>query len=700
MRALLFLVGMTVAVSAYGQRTILEDRFDTNANEWFIGASDDGLFSVEIEDGVYRLSLDSDQGFRYSSNLAEISNATNWSIVMKLRQTDGAEDNPYGIMFNAVDADNLYEFTVTSEKKARLQRYKEGTAEEIVGWTELDAINDQGEWNTLEVRKVNDAVACFINGSYAGGFTASYYKIFGPRIGIFLRWTQVVECDEIKVTTWGMDPIAVAQGADPSAKPVNLGSNINGTGVDFVDCLSADGSVLVYSRTGYEDNVGGTERSDIWISERNSKGEWSKARNLGAPLNNPSNNFAVSLTQDLNTLFVQGIYEDGFISTSGGVSRTRRTANGWSEPQAIPIKNYYNNSNTINSHISPDGTVLVSTIQRNDTRGNTDLYVSFLDESGEFSEPKNLGNVINTIGSETGPYIAADGKTMYFASDGHPGYEGRDIFVTTRLDDTWLNWSVPKNLGKPINTDEHDNFFQVPARGDSGYYSSTKNSYGSYDIYSIALPREAKPEAVFMVRGRVLDAETKKPIEGTVIYEALPEGTKVGTARSSAADGRYQVSLSKGRLYGVRADAEGYYALSETFDARELQNYTEADKDLYLSPIKKNVAIRLNNVFFDFGKYDLRPESFPELDRLADFLKTNASLQIEISGHTDNVGKDADNLKLSQERVNAVRSYVISRGIDGSRMTARGYGETKPIETNDTDAGRQMNRRVEFTILQ
>lgn len=689
------------SMTAFGQRTIINETFDNNDLGWFSGSTDDDVFEAEIDDGIYTLKMNSDGGFQYSFNTAELTNATNWSIKSRMRQTGGAADNQYGLVFNTMDSDNLYEFTITSEGKAHLQRYKEGEKVEIVAWTEVPGIKGQGDWNELEIRKENDAIGCFVNGTFAAGMTASYFRIFGAKVGVMLRWVQVVEVDDFTVTTWAMDDINVAAGADPGSKPVNLGPNVNGTGIDFVDCLSADGSVLVYSRTNYADNTGSADASDIWISTRDAKGVWSKAVNLGSPLNTATHNFAVSLTQDLNTLFVQGLYDaDGTSNTSGGVSRARRTATGWSLPESMPIKNYYNRANTINSHISPDGTVLVMSAQRDDSRGGNDLYVSFLNDKGEFSEPENIGDVVNSIGFETGPYIAADGKTMYFASDGHPGYEGRDIFVTTRLDDTWKKWSKPMNLGKPINSDEHDNFFQVPARGDSGYYSSTKNSIGDYDIYSIALPKAAKPEAVFMVRGRVLDADTKLPIGGNVLYEGLPEGVLVGTARSNPSDGRYQVSLTKGRLYGVRAEADGYYPLSETFDARGLADYTEADKDLFLSPIKKNVAIRLNNVFFDFGKYDLRPESFPELERLAEFLKSNTSLRIELGGHTDNVGKDTDNLTLSQNRVNSVMSYVASRGVDAARLKAKGYGETKPVTSNDTEEGRQQNRRVEFTILQ
>jgi outer membrane protein OmpA-like peptidoglycan-associated protein len=240
----------------------------------------------------------------------------------------------------------------------------------------------------------------------------------------------------------------------------------------------------------------------------------------------------------------------------------------------------------------------------------------------------------------------------------------------------------------------------VTAKGDSGYYSSRKNSIGGDDIFSIALPQSARPQALVMVRGRVLDIETRLPLEAQVVYETLAEGRAVGTARSAPSNGEYRIALNGGEQYAVRAEADGYYPLSESLDARKLGEYEEQVKDLLMSPIKMNVAIRLNNVFFDSGKFDLRSESFPELDRLVSFLKKNATVRIEIAGHTDNIGADKDNATLSQNRVNSVMQYVVSKGIAASRLTAMGFGEARPVASNDTEEGRQQNRRVEFTIVQ
>ncbi len=696
---MIILVFCAAQVSAQ-KRAVFQDSFEDNRNEWFTGVTDNENVEASIHGGAYHVEMKTDSGWQYLNRSVVLDNSKNFIVRMNVRQLSGSLDNEFGLIYNGSDVDNFYEFIITSEKNARLQRWSDGTKRILQEEVQVPAINPQGEWNVLEVRKINDAFSMFVNDAFVGGYTASYLLVFGDDLGLMMRWSQTLEIDELSVVEWEQEAPLVAQGADASAKPVNLGRNVNANSDELVDCIAPDGSLLVFSRADDPENIGDPSKRDVWFSERNSDGSWAKATNPGPPLNTATHNFGVAVTQDLNTLFMQGVYyKDGRSSTSGGVSYSNRIKGGWSKPVVMPIENYRNDGNVINSHISPDGQILVLSIQTPDTYGANDLYVSFRTEANAWTEPRNLGATINSQGMEMGPFIAADGKTLYFASNGHPGYEGRDIFVTVRKDDTWLNWSVPKNLGKPINTDEHDAFFQVTARGDSGYYSSTKEAIGQTDIFSIGLPIGARPEAVVVTYGRVLDAETREPLGAVVVYEKLPGGERVGTANSDPSTGKFRVVLVKGQRYGVHAESEGYYPLSETFDARGITEYASIERDLLLSPIKKNVAIRLNNVFFDVGKYDLRPESFPELDRLSELLTKREEIRIELGGHTDNVGSSDDNKKLSQDRVNSVMAYVLSKGVNKNRLTANGYGESAPVDTNNTEEGRQKNRRVEFTIL-
>lgn len=697
---LCFVLFVGQAGLALAQKTVnFSDDFDDNSKEWFVGSNDDETFTAAIEDGVYTLEHKSESGYRYVFQTVELPKTRNFSITMKMRVMDAADATLAGLVYNGADASNLYCFSNTPGGKATIFRYKEDEVNWIEELEDVTGINGKEEWNTYEVRRENDAVACYINGHYVGGYSYSYYLVYGDMFGIYLEGETTIQVDKLELTSWPMDVIDLAPGSVANAQPESVGSDINTDADELVDCISPDGSILVFSRNYDSQNIGDSEARDIWISTKQADGSWSATKNIGRPLNTEGHNYAIAMTQDLNTIFVQGVYDsDGSSTTSKGISESNRTRDGWSMPKPLLIDDYYNNGTTVNSHITPDGQVLVMSLERNDSKGGNDLYVCFRTSSG-WTAPKHMGSTINTIGMEMGPFIAADGKTLYFSTNGLPGYEGRDIFVTVRQDETWLSWSKPKNLGKPINTDEHDTFFQAPASGEVGYYSSTKGAVGRNDIFSILLPKSARPAPVVMARGRVLDAETRNPVQAAVVYEDLTSNQRVGEATSSPVDGAYRVALGKGRLFGVHAEASGYYPLSEQFDARNLDSYAEVVRDLLLTPIKVNTSIRLNNVFFDQGKYDVRSESFAELDRLSDFLKSNTTTEIELGGHTDNIGSDNDNKLLSQNRVNAVMAYLVTQGIAQNRLTAKGFGESKPVATNDTEEGRQQNRRVEFTIL-
>ncbi|MBU3740957.1 MAG: OmpA family protein [Candidatus Kapabacteria bacterium] len=685
---------ITVTASRAQEQTVVNESFDTAPRSWtYRGA---GAASPPVVDGAARLvGADTSAVVQYHTPV-RMQAQSDWHMSCRLRQAEGEADGMYGMMFWADAAESYYEFSVQRSGRVRLRIVRGVFNEDVLPWRTIKPIA-QNDWLELTIRKQQDAVTCFVNDQPIVTITLLDFTPFGDNAGVLVKGPQQIDVDRFSVVAMPPSPVNVVDGVDEQIKAVNLGSTINTAADESVDCLAPDGSMIFFSRTGHADNTPPITRSDIWVSTRRADGAWSKPVNLGAPVNNAGTNYAIAVTQDLNMLFVNGTYmPDGTLKR--GMSVSRRTATGWSAPQPVTIKGFINNSRAMTSHIAADGSFMVLSIETPTTRGGNDLYLSIRMADGTWSEPQNMGDSVNTIGMEVAPFIAADGSSIYFASDGHRGFGGRDIFVIKRLDSSLANWSRPRNLGRGINTADHESFFNVSAKGDSAYFSSQFGSAGKSDIFSIAMPKGAKPEALMAVRGRVIDATTRQPVEADIIYEDLGTGTVAGTARSSPADGSYRVTLKGGVHYGVRAQTQGYYPLSNELDARGLEDYKEVEQDLELSPIVVNVAIRLNNVFFDTGKWELRPESFPELDRLTDFMRTNAQMEIHVSGHTDDVGKDADNLALSKKRAEAVRAYVVEKGIDGLRLSSEGYGETKPLSPNTTDDGRQRNRRVEFTI--
>jgi outer membrane protein OmpA-like peptidoglycan-associated protein len=273
--------------------------------------------------------------------------------------------------------------------------------------------------------------------------------------------------------------------------------------------------------------------------------------------------------------------------------------------------------------------------------------------------------------------------------------------MSKRLDKTWQKWGDPVNLGAPINTEDWDAFFTMDAGGEYAYMSSGLNGFGQSDIVRIKLLEKEKPAPVVMLTGNVYNQKTGKPLSASLVYETLPDGTVAGNGVSSPEDGAFKMVLPFNKNYSIRATADKFFAQSENLNLDSLitEGYVEIHKDLYLVPIEIGQVVRLNNVFFDFDKWDLRGESFLELNRVVKLLEDNPAIVIEMSAHTDSRGSDNYNVTLSANRAQSVMNYILSKGIAPTRITSQGYGETKPVATNDTDDGRQLNRRVEFTIL-
>jgi outer membrane protein OmpA-like peptidoglycan-associated protein len=478
-----------------------------------------------------------------------------------------------------------------------------------------------------------------------------------------------------------------------------LGESINSKFRELSPIISQDGKSLVFTREGHPENIGKDKKQDVWISRIDSLGNFSVATNLGEPINNENANFAISITTDANTIFLGNIYlPDGKLKS--GFSYSTFDGNNWQYPDSISIANYYNLYRTGSFNIANNGKILITAVKRDDSFGKTDLYVSFLDENGKWTEPKNLGLQINSAEEEISPYLASDNKTLYFATKGLPGFGNQDMFYTKRLDDSWTNWTEPVNLGPLINTSGWDAYYSITANGEYAYFVSSQNHESAEDIYRIKLPQVIKPEIVTLVKGLVLNQKTKLPISASIHYEILPEGIEAGIAKSNPKTGEYSIILPAGKKYGFSAKVNSFVSINENLDLVNIDSYSEITRNLYLVPIEKGQTVRINNIFFEYNESELLPESYSELNRIVKLLNDNPALKIQINGHTDNVGNNSSNKNLSLKRAESVYNYLIQNKIDNNRLKIVGYGSTKPIASNLTEIGRSENRRVEFLILE
>jgi outer membrane protein OmpA-like peptidoglycan-associated protein len=521
---------------------------------------------------------------------------------------------------------------------------------------------------------------------------------------------------------YGIDAVAISDSNYPIIafipKPALLASGIiieqldekvNSEYAELNPILSPDGKTLYFSRRNHPENMGGVnDKEDIWYSELGEDGKWQLAKNMGPQFNNEQPNFINSITSvtpdGRSAVMLLGNKYLPKGKMLAGVSVSSNVGGRWTEPVPLNITNDYNFNEKANYFLTNNRKTLIMSVEREDSQGDRDLYVSFMKDDSVWTEPLNLGKVVNTAGEESAPFLAADDKTLYFSSNGFSGYGGTDIYVSKRLDDTWTNWSEPENLGPEINSPLEDLFFNIPAESEFAYYSRGVTETNT-DIFRVKLPILRSPEPWVTVKGKLVDGETGKPIGAKIIYERLPDGTELGIAQSNPETGEYEIKLPAGHLYGIRADAKDHISENQNLDLRNItSDMVIQNKDFSLQPIRvaridEQATITLNNIFFDFDKAVLRPESFPELDRLVTLMKERPAMHVEIDGHTCDIGDEQYNMGLSERRAKAVQKYIIGKGIEASRVAVQFFGETRPAVENTNRETRRKNRRVEFKIL-
>ena len=453
------------------------------------------------------------------------------------------------------------------------------------------------------------------------------------------------------------------------------------------------------------------------MSQLNDRNMWGQAVPMPTNVNTVHNEGAPTIAADGRSLIfvacadATGEYygENRTGKGSCDLFYTKKLGQKWIDPVNLP--------GTVNSFhwetqpsLSADGKTLyfVKGIRGKNQTDNSDIYVTRLQSSGTWGAPERLPDVINTPMMEESVLIHPDGRTLYFASRGHVGMGGSDLFVS-RMDDNG-NWSKPVNLGYPINTRYDENSLMVSPDGEIAFFASDREGgYGDLDIYYFSLPEELRPTKTLYFEGIVYDATTKAPLAGEFQLIDLKTGKEVVLSYADKITGEFLVSLPVNREYALNVEFQGYAFYSKNFNMTAPENQEAVHMDVPMIPLTSNEPVLLANVFFDLSKATLRPESNVELNKLVDFLTKNPTVKIELGGHTDTRGDDKENLKLSTDRAKAVYDYLITKGIKSDRLSYKGYGETKPVVSDveivklasekDREAAHQSNRRTEYRII-
>jgi len=471
-------------------------------------------------------------------------------------------------------------------------------------------------------------------------------------------------------------------------EPKNLGDSINSPVSEYFPTITLDGKQLIYTRRV------GNINEDFYGSQM-LQGGWSKSNGLYGNINTERSEGAQSISQDGEWLIFTGcLFPQGVGSCDLYISYL--TPDGWSSPENLGTR--INSSDWESSpSLSPDKRDLYFASTKTGGYGGSDIYVSRRLSNGVWSDPENLGPLVNTAGNEIYPFIHADNQTLYFTSNGHLGFGNDDLFLVRKQPGG--NWTKAENLGYPINTIENEGSLVVAADGKTAYYASDRSdSKGGLDLYSFELRSDVRPARTLWVKGKVFDKKTGKGLPSAVELTDLSSQELLSKVQTDAT-GAYLLTLPVGKDYAFNVNRRGYLFFSENFTFTRTVSDSTYHLDIPLQPIEKNATTVLHNIFFDVKQFELKPSSTLELDKLVALMKENPTLRILISGHTDNVGKAAENSKLSNNRAQAVVKYVSSKGIEIKRLVFRGYGAQKPVADNTSESGRARNRRTELTVL-
>lgn len=482
-------------------------------------------------------------------------------------------------------------------------------------------------------------------------------------------------------------------------EPENPGRAINSEHAEYSPALTADEKTLIFTRKkpreGYPADYG-AYYEDFYISYFQD-GVWTKAENLGPPLNTSGNEGAQTITADGRHLYFTACNRpDGLGSCD--IYYAMREGDTWSVPvnPGPPL-----NSSAWDSQpsVSADGNTIYFASGREGSKGHMDIWKAKKNADGSWNKPENLGPLINTIGSELSPFIHHDNQTLYFASDGHPGMGGLDIFYSRRDDSG--RWTEPVNMGYPINTHGDEFSLIVGASGQWAWFASDKEGgYGGSDLYTFELYPDARPEPHTYMKGIVTDARTNTPLSARFTIVNVNDDRMVTGASSDPVDGSFLVALPAGQDLALNVSKEGYLFFSEHFSYAGLRTIAEPYlRNIPLQPVAEGQAVVLRNIFFETDSHRLRESSRAELAELLRFMQENPGIHIEISGHTDSTGSFDYNMVLSEKRAMSVRDYLTGRGISKDRISYMGFADTRPIDTNETEEGRANNRRTEFRVM-
>lgn len=726
-------------------RLIYNEGFVSNKANWPVANDADHV--MKIEEGNYSLEIKNDNS-RWVYAYPQINPRTYYIMETKVVMKPVSAEFGVGMVWNVnKDCKNLFYWTRNG--KTKLKKTEAGVETDL-GTEACDVKLDDENPHIIKIKSFSNRTEYYIDDKLVRKGDKLTYK-FGNGVGLYIVGNGVAHFDYIKVYQ-EREPINLVETNFKGTNKENLGSAVNTHYSEVQPVISHDGKTLFFTRKEYPKNTGSLN-DDVYYSTKDANNTFTTAQNLGKPINNSDYNSVAGFSADQKRMVAFGKYNANGTHQGDGFCEFTKGANGWESPKNLNIKNYYNLNDYCESSFGPDGNVLVLTIERRDTYGGKDVYITLRQADGTWCAPFNAGAVLNSFADEISPFLAADNKTLYFASEGHSGYGDADVFMSRRLDDTWKNWSKPVNMGPEINSKEWDAYFSIDGKGEWAYMVSNNHSIGRTDIFRFTIPPELKPDTleaekilavvtgnkveivkvdstilkdtikiithvetvlkntdtikenqlthakfVAHVYGKAYDAKTKQPLPAPIVIRDIEKHKEVFTT-SGELEG-YDAKLDEGIHYDIYANYTGYVVEHTNLDLTTASGNIERQVDLYLTKVEVDNTIIMNNIFFEKKSSELRYDSRGALQHVASLMRENPTMKILIGGHTSmNSGDPKMNKTISEERAKEVYKALIKLGVDKKRMTYKGYGNSKPAYDVNSQWENAKNRRVDFTIV-
>jgi hypothetical protein len=726
-------------------RLIYNEGFVSNSANWPVANDADHI--MKIDEGNYYMELKNSNG-RWVYIYPQVNPKI--YFVLETQVVINPAENEYGVgMVWNVSKGLKNLFYWSREGKTKLSQTENDIDTDLPD--EACSVRmDDGKPHIIKIKSFSNKTEYYIDDQLVRKGDKLPYK-FGNGVGLYMVGNGIAKFDYLKVYQ-EREPINLVETNFKGKDKENLGSAVNTAYSEVQPVISHDGKTLYFTRKEYPQNTGG-QNDDIYYSTRDANGAFVTAQNLGKPVNNSDYNSVAGFSADQKKMVAFGKYNESGGYLDDGFCEFSKTGNGWGNHKNLDIKDYYNLNTYCESSFGPDGNVLVLTIERRDTYGGKDVYVTLRQPDGSWCTPFNAGEVLNSFADEISPFLAADNKTLYFASEGHSGYGDADVFMSRRLDDTWQNWSKPVNMGPNINSTAWDAYFTIDGKGEWAYMVSNNHSVGKTDIFRFAIPPELKPDTVAAakmlealngnsvqlvkvdstvhkdtakiihhtetvlkntdtlkeaqlehagffahVHGRTFDAKTNEILPAPIVIRDMEKHKEIYTT-SGYTEG-FDAKLDEGIHYDIYANYTGYIVEHTNLDLTTCHGNIEKQVDLYLNKVEIDNTIIMNNIFFEEKSSKLRYDSRGALEHVANLMIDNPTLKILIGGHTRHNSDHANaNKKLSEERAKEVFQALIKLGVPKSRMKYKGYGSDKPAYDVNTQWENAKNSRVDFTIV-